>query len=99
MSDSSASNAPQEPGEPARPRGSSPSSVSTTSVPPPVRFDQATVISKTPPVPGPVSESARDFDLARSLEGERLNHFEVREYVGGGGMGAETIGNKITARI
>jgi eukaryotic-like serine/threonine-protein kinase len=51
--------------------------------------DQATVISQRPP--GPASGSPRSTahaDLAKQLAGERLNHFQLLEYVGGGGMGA-----------
>ena len=89
MSDSSSSHAPHDPAEgAAHGKSTGLSTPSTTSLPPAMRFDQPTVISKVPPLPGPVAEGSRDFDLARSLEGERLNHFEVQEFVGGGGMGA-----------
>lgn len=51
--------------------------------------DQATVISQRPPVtPGGVPRQVALIDLARQLSGERLNHFQLLEYVGGGGMGA-----------
>src|SRR6185437_13655608 len=51
--------------------------------------DQPTVISQRPP--GPASGSPRSTahsDLAKQLAGERLDHFQLLEYVGGGGMGA-----------
>ena len=48
--------------------------------------DQPTIISK----PGKKSSliAARPTDLARGMEGERLGHFQLEEFVGGGGMGA-----------
>ncbi len=51
--------------------------------------DDRTVISQRPPLP-PSSSSrpTAPFELGKLLAGERLNHFELREYVGGGGMGA-----------
>lgn len=51
--------------------------------------DQATVISQRPPMAA--SGSSRPnvhAELARQLAGERLNHFQLLEYVGGGGMGS-----------
>lgn len=51
--------------------------------------DQATVISQRPPAtPGGVPRQLALIDLAKQLAGERLNHFQLLDYVGGGGMGA-----------
>jgi serine/threonine protein kinase len=50
--------------------------------------DQPTVITQRPPGSLPVVPRAANADLARQLAGERLNHFQLLEYVGGGGMGA-----------
>ncbi|HEY5311668.1 MAG TPA: serine/threonine-protein kinase, partial [Pirellulales bacterium] len=61
---------------------------SLTAPPPPVA-DDATVITQRPP--GSASGSSRgspSYELGKLLAGERLNHFELIEYVGGGGMGA-----------
>jgi serine/threonine protein kinase len=55
---------------------------------PPIAENDKTVISKRSPVtPRPMS-GAGPFDLGRALAGERLGHFELGEFVGGGGMGA-----------
>ena len=51
--------------------------------------DERTVISQRPPLtPTGAGRPAPPFELEKLLAGERLNHFELREYVGGGGMGA-----------
>jgi serine/threonine protein kinase len=51
--------------------------------------DQATVISQRPPASGSGSPRPTGHnELVRQLAGERLNHFQLLEYVGGGGMGA-----------
>lgn len=51
-----------------------------------------TVISKKQPQPQGPDQSPVDaqgeFELGRFLEGQRLGHFELRNFVGGGGMGA-----------
>ena len=58
-------------------------------LPPAVAFDQPTVISKNPPQPSSGSAgSAPRFELGVSLVGQRLDHFELQAFVGGGGMGA-----------
>ena len=51
--------------------------------------DERTVITQRPPVPaaGPARPTA-PFELGQLLAGQKLNHFELKEYVGGGGMGA-----------
>jgi serine/threonine protein kinase len=47
-----------------------------------------TVISNRPPaLPAEVSESARRILAGRICPGDRLGHFELLQYVGGGGMG------------
>jgi serine/threonine-protein kinase len=48
---------------------------------------EPTVISKSPPLSTP-SIPAPVIDVGRQLEGQQLGHFELREYVGGGGMGS-----------
>ncbi|MBX3414203.1 MAG: serine/threonine protein kinase [Pirellulales bacterium] len=77
---------------PSTENGSTPPNISTsgeTPFPSQVRFDQPTVISKNPPLAGPANElPLRPSDLGKSLEGMRLDHFELQEFVGGGGMGA-----------
>ncbi len=50
------------------------------------RPDQATHISARSPVPGPAGPLSADF--SPGLEGERLEHFEIERFIGGGGMGA-----------
>ncbi len=60
-----------------------------------VEFEEATVISDKAPLPVE-GNSDVDFsmakmspaDLGRALLGQRLAHYELREFVGGGGMGA-----------
>ncbi len=50
---------------------------------------QRTIISKDLPLAGPVSlSSLPPAELGRLLLGERLGHYELLEFVGGGGMGA-----------
>ncbi|MBX7167015.1 MAG: serine/threonine protein kinase [Pirellulales bacterium] len=53
-----------------------------------LRFDQPTVIAQRSPTPFPGVASLSPSDLGKALIGERLGHFELQEYVGGGGMGA-----------
>lgn len=51
--------------------------------------DERTVISSTPPVPAPSHRpDSSPSELGRLLEGETLDHFELGEFIGGGGMGA-----------
>ena len=51
--------------------------------------DQATVISQRPPGKSPVlGHAGSNSELGKHLTGERLNHFQLLAYVGGGGMGA-----------
>lgn len=48
-----------------------------------------TVISKRPPASPPTfRRAANPFEMARELEDERLGHFQLEEFIGGGGMGA-----------
>ncbi len=49
---------------------------------------QPTVITKTPALAQYPLTSLHPRDLGRLLEGQRLGHFELHEFVGGGGMGA-----------
>ena len=49
---------------------------------------QPTVITKTPSLAQYPLSGLHPRDMGRLLEGERLGHFELLEFVGGGGMGA-----------
>src|SRR3954469_10242993 len=49
---------------------------------------QPTVITKTPALAQYPLTALHPRDLGRLLEGERLGHFDLIEFVGGGGMGA-----------
>jgi serine/threonine-protein kinase len=51
-------------------------------------MDQPTVISTRSPMAVPVQSPASPSHLGRTLVGQRLDHFELQEFVGGGGMGA-----------
>ncbi|HEX3871269.1 MAG TPA: serine/threonine-protein kinase [Pirellulales bacterium] len=50
--------------------------------------DDRTLISRRPAALPGASRPVSPDDLGRMLIGERLNHFELVEFVGGGGMGA-----------
>lgn len=65
--------------------------VAARTEPLPVRLDDATVISHRPPAPamGAVAATiANPSELGRTLLGQKLDHFDLLEFVGGGGMGA-----------
>ena len=47
-----------------------------------------TIISSRPPIYSPEHEQLGPKELGQTLVGRRLAHFELREFVGGGGMGA-----------
>ncbi len=50
---------------------------------------QKTVISQRPPVSSPAfRRAASPFEMGETLAGEQLGHFQLEEFVGGGGMGA-----------
>ena len=54
----------------------------------PAMSDQRTIISTgSPMVPASLSDSAYRILQGKILPGDRLGHFELTEYVGGGGMG------------
>jgi eukaryotic-like serine/threonine-protein kinase len=56
---------------------------------PPVHEDERTVISQRPvAAPDEFLRSMPLSELATLLEGKRLDHFQVNEMIGGGGMGA-----------
>ncbi|MCA9247358.1 MAG: protein kinase, partial [Planctomycetales bacterium] len=70
----------------AQPSGSTRSKFSALAGP---GADEApTIISNGAPAPMPAPLGAHPLELGRKLEGERLGHFELVEFVGGGGMGA-----------
>ncbi len=62
----------------------------TPSEGPPANFDsERTVISKQTPVSVAVSAGQLPpAEMGRVLQGQKLGHYELREFVGGGGMGA-----------
>lgn len=48
-----------------------------------------TVISRRPPVSPPrLQQAANPYEMGEALEGEQLGHFQLDEFIGGGGMGA-----------
>ncbi|NQU24016.1 MAG: hypothetical protein HQ567_22265, partial [Candidatus Nealsonbacteria bacterium] len=49
--------------------------------------DQVTVISHQAPIASPMSDSVRRILRGKVSLGDRLGHFELVRYVGGGGMG------------
>src|SRR3954468_23362347 len=49
---------------------------------------QPTIITKTPALAAYPLSPMHPREIGRLLEGERLGHFDLGEYVGGGGMGA-----------
>lgn len=63
---------------------------------------QATIITRTPVLAQYPLAGMHPRDLGKLLEGQRLGHFELQEYVGGGGMGAvfkalDTMLNRVVA--
>ena len=63
---------------------------------------QPTIISKSPALAQYPLAALHPRNIGRMLEGDRLGHFELQEYVGGGGMGAvfralDTMLNRIVA--
>ena len=55
---------------------------------PAAETDEKTVVSSRPPIPVPgQGDSMRRFELGQFHPGDRLDHFELVEFVGGGGMG------------
>lgn len=62
--------------------------LSPTPRPMPMGGDQPTVISSLPPLPAPsATDSAHRILEGRIMPGDHLGHFELLDYVGGGGMG------------
>lgn len=68
--------------------GGEPAEIETPGPGWPVASDEPTQISKTPPILAPHVEPLRPAELGRDLVGGRLEHFDLQELVGGGGMGA-----------
>ena len=55
------------------------------------------MISQRPPVSIPAfRRAANPFEMGESLEGEQLGHFQLGQFVGGGGMGAVFRGTDLT---
>ena len=52
------------------------------------KLSDATVLSSGDNLPRLEGSHARTSDLGRVLEGQKLNHFRLDAFVGGGGMGA-----------
>ena len=66
-----------------------PGEQATTSLPPPILVaDQPTIVTGREPVSVPtLSDAIRRILNGHVTPGDRLGHFELVEYVGGGGMG------------
>ncbi len=81
---------PQSASEPPRPGSTTtgPAIVNSGSMTPPLD-DQPTVISKGLPLGAPLAiSSLSPAEMGRVLLGQRLGHYDLLEFVGGGGMGA-----------
>lgn len=78
------------PGAPADANHTATTSSARSVVPPVIAEDQKTVISRSPPVglPEKPLRLSHAEHVARQLTGERLGHFQLEEFIGGGGMGA-----------
>lgn len=69
--------------------GGEPAEIVTPQLSWPRESDEPTRISQSPPIGSTGSgEALRPVDMAHSLVGQQLEHFEIEELVGGGGMGA-----------
>ena len=89
------------PPEPAAGHSSKHGSSSAARLPGSPIESEPTVISKSPPLSTP-SAPLPGPEVGRQLEGQQLGHFELREYVGGGGMGSvfrslDTMLNRVVA--
>ncbi|MCC6124511.1 MAG: protein kinase [Pirellulales bacterium] len=74
--------------KPASDSARTPIPLSPTPKPMPIVGDRPTVISSRPPLPTPsASDSAHRILEGRIRPGDFLGHFELLDYVGGGGMG------------
>src|SRR5437868_6029249 len=71
------------------PGSETPSVAATGSALPPSFDSERTVISKDTPVAVALPMTQLPpAEMGKLLEGQRLGHFELQEFVGGGGMGA-----------
>ncbi|MDP6466997.1 MAG: serine/threonine-protein kinase, partial [Pirellulaceae bacterium] len=68
--------------------------------------DERTVISKRRPLPSPeMLRPVKPNEIGASLAGEQLGHFELEEFIGGGGMGAvfravdNTLGRTVAVKV
>ena len=68
--------------------------------------DELTVISKRRPTPvSPLPLPTRPAEIGASLAGHRLGHFQLEEFIGGGGMGAvfraidTTLGRTVALKV
>lgn len=79
----------------------------TFSTDPHVPPDDQTVVASNPPAAGaPVPPNVpTSGDLGKMLEGERLGHFHLEQFIGGGGMGAvfrgtdEMLGRTVAIKV
>ncbi len=68
--------------------------------------DERTVISKRRPLPSPeMMRPVKPNEIGASLAGEQLGHFELEEFIGGGGKGAvfravdNTLGRTVAVKV
>ena len=91
-STSRSTESPSLPAEAERPPGEATSPPNADGARFPLTDGETTIISGRPPIPPlPISEAMSDAATrilqGRILPGDRLGHFDLLQYVGGGGMG------------